>query len=42
MKQVRILSSNTVEWMTTNHLPNGSDIPSMSATPRADFGIGFG
>lgn len=39
---VRILSSNTVEWMTSNHLPDDVDIPSMSAMPRADFGIGFG
>ena len=42
MLSVRILSSNTVEWMTCNHLPGAVDIPSMSAMPRADFGIGFG
>jgi CubicO group peptidase (beta-lactamase class C family) len=39
---VRVLSSNTVEWMASNHLPDNADIPSMSALPRADFGIGFG
>ena len=39
---VRVLSSNTVEWMSSNHLPGGADMPSYAATERADVGIGFG
>ena len=39
---VRVLSSNTVEWMSSNHLPGGADLPSYAAMERADVGIGFG
>ena len=36
---VRVLSSNTVEWMSSNHLPGGVDMPSYAAMERADVGI---
>ena len=42
---VRLLGPKTIKLMTTNHLPNGMDLPSMSRSMFAEAtynGIGFG